>query len=81
MKAALVLPAGMVTFGGVTTCPSALPLNRIVAPPAGAGAVNVTVPVVVVPPAMLAEVSASDASAAGICVPDGATVSHNDGER
>src|SRR3954468_22965977 len=81
VKVALVLPAGTVTFGGTTTWPSMLPVRRIVAPPEGAGAVSVTVPVVVAPAVMLAAASVSDASAAGVAVPGGATVSHNDGER
>ena len=46
-------PAGTVTLGGVATSPSRLPLSGMTAPPAGAGAVRVTVPVVVVPPSTL----------------------------
>jgi len=48
VKLALVLPAGTVTPpDGVTTCPSMLPFTHTDAPPAGAGAVSVIVPVVV----------------------------------
>src|SRR6476646_2438157 len=45
-----MLPAGTVTFCGVTTWPSMLPLRRTTAPPAGAGLVSVAVPVTVPPP-------------------------------
>ena len=50
------MPAGTVTPpDGVTTCPSILPFTQTEAPPVGAGAVNVIVPVVVWPPKTLAD--------------------------
>src|SRR5262245_1308701 len=60
VKLAFELPAGTVTPAGVTTWPSMLPLRRTNAPPAGAGDVSVTVPVVVVSPRILAEASVND---------------------
>src|SRR5437867_12429494 len=75
-------PAGTVTFGGVTTCPSMLPLSQTSAPPAGAGDVSVTVPVVLPSPRILADVSVSDerlGAAGGL--PAGNSVSPAPGER
>ena len=52
VKSTLVRPAGTTTSRGVTTCPSMLPLRRT-HPPAGAGDVSVTVPVVVLSPTIV----------------------------
>src|SRR5439155_4123522 len=75
-------PAGTVTFGGVTTCPSMLPLSQTSAPPAGAGDVSVTVPVVLLSPRILADVGVRDerlGAAGGL--PAGNRVSQAAGER
>src|SRR5262245_31307120 len=83
VKLALVLPAGTVTFGGVTTSPSMLPLSHTDAPPAGAGPVSVTVPVVVPPPPVML-LLASDKAArlgAGVGLPAGMTASQFSGAR
>src|SRR5215813_3725222 len=61
VNVAVVLPARTVTFCGVTTCPSMLPLTRTRAPPAGAGPVSVTVAVVVVSPRIALLASVRDA--------------------
>src|SRR5262245_58852058 len=82
VKLALRLPAGTVTLGGVTTCPSMLPLSRTDAPPAGAGDVSVTVPVVVPSPRIWADASVSDERlGAGVGLPAGSKVSPVDGAR
>src|SRR5215510_13440754 len=85
-KLALMLPAGTITFGGkhggVTSCPSMLPHTCMVAPPAGAGAVSVTVPVVLPPPRILEEASVSDERfGAGGALPTGNSVSPTPGDR
>ena len=75
-----MLPAGTVTLWGVTTCPSMLPLRRTRAPPAGAGEVSVTVPVVLPSPRMLADASVSDERlGGGSGLPAGIKVSQVDG--
>ena len=85
-KSALRLPAGTITLGGkhdgVTTCPCMLPHTETAAPPAGAGAVSVTVPVVLTPPRILADASVRDAilGAAG-GLPGGTTVNPAPGDR
>src|SRR5262247_2121748 len=82
VKLALVLPAGTVTFCGVTTCPSMLPLRRTAAPPAGAGPVSVTVAVVVLSPRMA--LSARERAArlgGGAALPDGITATQLSGAR
>ena len=80
VKLALELPAGTVTPAGVTTCPSMLPLSRTNAPPAGAGDVSVTVPVVVLSPEILADASVSDERlGGGGGLPAGSKVSQVDG--
>ena len=77
-----MLPAGTVTLWGVTTCPSMLPLSGIRAPPAGAGEVSVTVPVVLPSPRILAEASVSDERlGGGSGLPAGNSVSPAPGER
>src|SRR5262249_24014465 len=82
VKPALMLPAGTVTFCGVTTWPSMLPLSRTTAPPAGAGPVSVTVPVVLLSPRMT--LLASERSArlgAGAGLPAGITATEAPGAR
>jgi hypothetical protein len=82
VKLALVLPAGTVTFGGVTTSPSMLPLSQTKAPPAGAGPVSVTMPLVLLSPMIL--LLASDKAArlgAGAGLPAGIRVSQFSGAR
>ena len=49
LKSALVFPASTVTLGG-TCISSPLEAKEMTAPPIGAGAVNVTVPVLFNPP-------------------------------
>ena len=62
LKVALVAPAGTVTLGGTAT--AALLLESVTcAPPAGAAALSVAVPVAVPPPVTLAGVTASTESA------------------
>src|SRR5262249_11731661 len=80
VKLALRLPAGTVTLGGVTTCPSMLPLKRTSAPPTGAGDVSVTGPVVGPSPRIVADASVSDERlGGGGGLPDGSKVSPVDG--
>ena len=83
VKLALVLPAGTVTPpDGVTTCPSMLPFTHTDAPPAGAGAVSVTVPVVVWPPSTLGDCSVTvDRLAGGGGVPAGRRLTRTSGAR
>lgn len=68
VKFAVVLPAGTVTLAG--TVADALLLDNATATSAGAAPFSVTVPVVDVPPATAAGLSATDASAAGLIVSD-----------
>src|SRR5215510_2053928 len=82
VKLALRLPAGTVTFCGVTTCPSMLPLSRTRAPPGGAVEVSVTVPVVVL--SLTITSLASDRGhrlGAGAGLPGGITFSEAPGAR
>src|SRR5262245_36738766 len=80
VNVAVVLPAGTVTFCGVTTCPSMLPLSRTRAPPAGAGPVRVTVAVVVVSPRIALLARERDARlGAGAALPAGRRVSQLSG--
>ena len=83
VKLALVAPAGTVTPpDGVTTSPSILPFTQTDAPPAGAGAVSVTVPVVVCPPSTLGAATVTVARlGAGAGAPTGSSVSHVSGAR
>ena len=69
LKLALVAPAGMVTVAGTE---AAAPLSESVtgAPPAGAGAVSVTVAVAEVPPLTLAGLTFSAETAGGSTVSD-----------
>src|SRR5215813_4067457 len=80
VNVAVVLPAGTVTFCGVTTVPSMLPLSQTKAPPAGAGPVSVTVAVVVVSPRMVVFARVRDARlGAGAGLPAGKRVSQLSG--
>ena len=79
-KSTLVRPAGTTTSRGATTPPFMLPLTRICIPPAGAGAVSVTVPVPAFPPTrvdVLSVIVDTAGSAAGL--PAGSTTSHTPG--
>src|SRR6185295_13123607 len=85
-KSAPMLPAGIVTLagkhGGVTNSPSMLPHTHTATPPVGAGAVNVTVPVVAPPPRMRDEARVRDARlGAGAGLPGGTSVSELEGAR
>src|SRR5262249_18006213 len=82
VKPALMLPAGTVTFCGVTTCPSMLPLSRTTAPPAGAGPVSVTVAVVLFPPSnSLLESERTERLGAGAELPAGISAIQVSGAR
>jgi hypothetical protein len=66
VKLALVAPAGIVTLLGTLAAPPLLLDKKITAPPAGAGALNVTVPVDDCnPPTTLDGFSVSEESVAG----------------
>ena len=69
---AVVAPAGTVTDAGSTKLTQSLLARATTAPPAGAGAVNVTVPVETLPKIIVVGFMATRASAAG---PAGFTVS------
>src|SRR5687767_12003713 len=65
LKFALVAPAGTVTLAGTVT--AALSLDSVTcAPPAGAAAVSVAVPVALPPPLTLGGLTLSDARAGGV---------------
>ena len=64
VKDALVAPAGTVTLEGTLAAPLLLE-SVTIAPPAGAGPLNVTVPVEGVPPMTLAGFSVSDERVGG----------------
>jgi len=68
-----VAPAGIVTLAGTVAALESLE-SVIDAPPAGAAALNVTVPVDEVPPATLPGLS-DTAESVGPLVPDGVSVS------
>jgi hypothetical protein len=67
LKLALVPPAGTVTLAGTTAAGSLLE-SVTCAPPAGAGAFSVTVPVEGLPPVTLVGLRASDETIGGITV-------------
>ena len=69
VKVALVAPAGTVTLAGTTAAGSLLE-SVTCAPPAGAGAFSVTVPVEGLPPVTLVGLRASDETIGGITVSD-----------
>ncbi len=64
VKDALVAPAGTVTLEGTLAAPLLLE-SATIAPPAGAGPLNVTVPVEGVPPMTLVGFSVSDERVGG----------------
>src|SRR3954447_14164481 len=77
VKLALMLPAGIVTLGGTMTSPSMLPCKVTTAPPAGAGEVNVTVPVTELPDTMEGWLRVRDERlGGGGALPAGVSVSH-----
>src|SRR2546428_10447125 len=69
LKLALVPPAGTVTLAGTTAAGSLLE-SVTCAPPAGAGAFSVTVPVEGLPPVTLVGLTVSDETIGGITVSD-----------
>ena len=74
VKVALVLPAGTVTLAGTVAAPVLLLDKLTTAPPLGAGALSVTVPVEELPPVTLVGLRLSDESVGGA----GVTVSEAD---
>ena len=77
MKVALVAPAAMTTLAGVLATLVLLLESATVAPPAGAAALKVTVPVEEFPPVTLVGFSVSEESVGGGGAP-GVTVSEAD---
>ena len=73
LKLALVPPAGTVTLAG-TTAAGLLLESVTCAPPAGAGAFSVTVPVEGLPPVTLVGLTVSDETIGGITVSDAVRV-------
>ena len=73
LKLALVPPAGTVTLAGTTAAGSLLE-SVTCAPPAGAGAFSVTVPVEGLPPVTLVGLTVSDETIGGITVSDAVRV-------
>src|SRR6516164_11689243 len=82
-KVAVVAPAATVTEAGTVAALVLLLVNATTAPPAGAAALSVTVPVLFAPPVRLAGFSVSEASAdtailralvVGVAVPLGVAV-------
>ena len=65
MNVALVAPAATVTLNGTIAAAVLLVESATVAPPAGAGPLNVTVPVEGVPPMTLVGFSVSDERVGG----------------
>ena len=68
--AAEVDPAGMVSVAGTVTAAALLLLSETTAPPAGAGAVSVTVAETVPPPTTVAGLSVRELNAAAVTVHD-----------
>jgi hypothetical protein len=67
VNVAVVAPAGTVTFAGTDAAVASLLDSTTIAPPAGAAAVRVTVPVEELPPCTLVGFTDSEPSAA-VCV-------------
>jgi hypothetical protein len=76
LKVALVAPAGTVTLAG-TDAAALLLESETCAPPAGAAAVSVTVPVAAPPPVTLAGLTASDERAGGTEAPERTSVARH----
>ena len=75
VKVALVCPAGMVTLAGTVATPGLLLKRETTAPPLGAGALNMTLPVDGDPPLTLdglseSEVRAGPEGGCGVTVSD-----------
>ena len=68
VNVAVVLPGGTVTLGGTDATFVLLLLRLTVAPPAGAAALSVTVPVEETPPVRAAGLSDTDETAIGLMV-------------
>src|SRR5436309_4595794 len=68
VKVALVLPAGTVTLAGTVAAPVLLLDKLTTAPPLGAGALSVTVPVEELPPVTLDGLTLSEESVGGATV-------------
>jgi hypothetical protein len=68
VKVAVVLPAATVTLAGTVATPVLLLDKETTAPPVGAGAVRVTVPVEVLPPATLVGLRANEFSCTAVTV-------------
>src|SRR5947199_167983 len=71
VKVALVLPAGTVTLAGTVAAPVLLLDKLTTAPPLGAGALSVTVPVEELPPVTLDGLRLSEESVGGAGVTEG----------
>jgi hypothetical protein len=73
LKVALAAPAATVTVAGTVADVLLLP-SATCAPPAGAGPLNVTVPVAALPPVTLAGLVLRDEMSAGVTVRDAVCV-------
>ena len=74
VKVALVLPAGTVTLAGTVAAPVLLLDKLTTAPPLGAGALSVTVPVEELPPVTLVGLRLREESVGGVTVSEAVRV-------